>query len=57
MGRREGKDTFAMKRRRMPYIAKIKRDDPFRLADRREIEAMVKRIAAGDRSVRPFDVS
>ena len=30
----------------MPYVAKIKRDDPFRSADRREIEAMVKRIAA-----------
>jgi hypothetical protein len=25
----------------MPYVAKIKRDDPFRLADKREIEAMV----------------
>ena len=35
-----------MKRRRMPYVAKIKRDDLFRAADRREIEAMVKRIAA-----------
>ena len=44
--RRKGEDTFAMKRRRMPYVAKIKRDDPFRPADRREIEAMVKRIAA-----------
>ena len=44
--RRKGEDTFAMKRRRMPYVAKIKRDDPFRAADRREIEAMVKRIAA-----------
>lgn len=44
--RRKGEDTFAMKRRRMPYVAKIKRDDPFRLADKREIEAMVKRIAA-----------
>ena len=44
--RRKGEDTFAMKRRRMPYVAKIKREDPFRLADRREIEAMVKRIAA-----------
>jgi hypothetical protein len=27
-------------------LAKIKRDDPFRSADRRKIEAMVKRIAA-----------
>ena len=44
--RRKGEDTFAMKRRRMPYVAKLKRDDPFRLADKREIEAMVKRIAA-----------
>ena len=44
--RRKGEDTFAMKRRRMPYVAKIRRDDPFRPADRREIEAMVKRIAA-----------
>jgi hypothetical protein len=35
-----------MKRRRMPYVAKIKRDDPFRSADRREIEAMMRRIAA-----------
>jgi hypothetical protein len=31
--RRKGEDTFAMKRRRMPYVAKIKRDDPFRSAD------------------------
>jgi hypothetical protein len=30
----------------MPYVAKIKRDDPFRSTDRREIEAMVRRIAA-----------
>lgn len=44
--RRKGEDTFAMKWRRMPYVAKIRRDDPFRSADRREIEAMVKRIAA-----------
>jgi hypothetical protein len=33
--RRKGEDTFAMKRRRMLYVAKIKRDDPFRSADRR----------------------
>jgi len=44
--RRKGEDTFSMKRRRMPYVAKIKRQDPFRPADSREIEAMVKRIAA-----------
>jgi hypothetical protein len=30
----------------LPYVAKIKRDDPFRAADKREIEAMVRRIAA-----------
>ena len=35
-----------MKRRRMPYVAKIKREDPFRPDDSREIEAMVRRIAA-----------
>jgi hypothetical protein len=44
--RRKGEDTFAMKRRRMPYIAKIKREDPFKAADKRELEAMVRRIAA-----------
>jgi hypothetical protein len=43
---RKGEDTFAMKRRQMPYVARIKRDDPFCSADKREIEAMVKRIAA-----------
>ena len=37
----------------MPYVAKIKRDDPFRSADSREIEAMVRRItAAGGCSAR-----
>ena len=35
-----------MKRRRMPYVAKIKREAPFRPADTHEIEAMVRRIAA-----------
>jgi len=45
--RRKGEDRFVMKRRRMPFAAKIKRGDPFRPADRHEIEAMVKRIAAG----------
>jgi hypothetical protein len=44
--RHKGEDTFGMKRRRMPYVAKIKRDDPFQIADRREIEKMVRRIAA-----------
>jgi len=44
--RRKGEDTFAMKRRRMPYVAKIKREDPFRSADKRELEVMIRRIAA-----------
>ena len=43
---RKGEDTFAIKKRRMPFVAKIKRDDPFREADAREIEAMIRRIAA-----------
>jgi hypothetical protein len=46
--RRKGEDTFAMKRRRMPYVpsSSASARDPCRLAHRREIEAMVKRIAA-----------
>jgi hypothetical protein len=46
MGRRRGEDSIASKKRRMPYVAKIKRDDPFRPEDEREIEAMCRRIAA-----------
>src|SRR5262247_1539056 len=46
MGRRRGEDSIASKKRRMPYVAKIKRDDPFCPDDEREIEAMCKRIAA-----------
>ena len=30
----------------MPYVAKVKRDDPFCSKDEREIEAMCRRIAA-----------
>ncbi|GEP61057.1 hypothetical protein [Reyranella soli] len=30
----------------MPHVAKIKRGDPFRSADRREIDSTVRRIAA-----------
>jgi hypothetical protein len=33
MGRRKGEDTFAAKRRRMPFMAKIRREDPFRPED------------------------
>ena len=46
MGRRKGEDTFAVKRRRMPFVAKIRREDPFRPEDGREVEEMCKRIAA-----------
>src|SRR5262249_51368510 len=46
MGRRRGEDSIASKKRRMPYVAKIRRDDPFRPEDEREIEAMCRRIAA-----------
>ena len=46
MGRRRGEDSVASKKRRMPFVAKIRRDDPFRPQDEREIQAMCKRIAA-----------
>ena len=39
-------NPVASKRRRLPFVAKIKRDDPFRPEDEREIDAMCKRIAA-----------
>jgi hypothetical protein len=39
-------NPVASRRRRLPYVAKIKRDDPFRPEDERETEAMCKRIAA-----------
>jgi hypothetical protein len=46
MGRRKGEDTPDRKRRRMPFMAKIRRHDrPFRSADQREIHAMCRRIA------------
>lgn len=43
MGRRKGEDTLAAKRRRMPFVAKMKREDPFHAEDSREIEAMCRR--------------
>ncbi|MBV8187174.1 MAG: hypothetical protein JO339_08040 [Alphaproteobacteria bacterium] len=46
MGRRKGEDTVAAKKRRMPFVAKIKREDPFRPEDEREVQAMCWRIAA-----------
>ncbi len=30
MGRRKGADTIAARRRRMPYVAKMRREDPFK---------------------------
>jgi len=35
MARRKGEDTIAAKRRRMPFVAKIRGDDPFRAEDGR----------------------
>src|SRR5947207_2780379 len=46
MGRRKGEDTPDRKRRRMLFMAKIRRDDPFGSADQREIHAMCRRVAA-----------
>jgi hypothetical protein len=33
MGRRKGEDTFAAKRRRISYVAKLRREDPFKPED------------------------
>lgn len=46
MSKRKSEDTADKKRRRMPYIAKIKRDDPFTTADAQEVYRMCRRIAA-----------
>jgi hypothetical protein len=46
MGRRKGEDTFAAKRRRMPYVAKLQREDPFKPEDAREVQAACRRVAA-----------
>ena len=45
MARRKSVDTLDRKRRRMPFTAKMKREDPFCSADQREIQAMYRRIA------------
>ena len=37
MGRRRGEDSIASRRRRLPYVAKIKRDDPFCPEDERQL--------------------
>jgi hypothetical protein len=34
----------------MPFVAKIKREDPFTPADSREVKAMCLRVAAGVRT-------
>jgi hypothetical protein len=46
MGRGKSIDTPAAQARRMPFVAKIKRQDPFRPNDAQEIYAMCRRIAA-----------
>src|SRR5437762_5672862 len=46
MGRRKGEGTTAAKRRRMPFVAKIKREDPCCPEDTRQIETMCRLIAA-----------
>jgi len=38
-------ETIEGRKRRLPYVAKIKRDDPFRPEDEREIQAACRRIA------------
>jgi hypothetical protein len=45
MARHKSVDTLDRKRRRVPFTAKIKREDPFCSADQREIYAMCRRIA------------
>ena len=39
-------NPVTIRRKRLPYVAKIKRDDPFRPQDEREIEQACRRIAA-----------
>jgi hypothetical protein len=45
-GQTEGENTSDAKRRRMPWVAKITREDPFRPEDSNELYAQCKRIAA-----------
>jgi len=46
MGRGKSVDTPAAQARRMPFVAKIKGEDPFRPNDAQEIYTMCRRIAA-----------
>jgi hypothetical protein len=65
MARRKGEDTSGAKRRRMPWVAKIKREDPFRPEDSNELHAQCKRIgtaaehfsAAGGARILAIDIS
>lgn len=47
MSRRKGEDTPARKRRRLPFVVVIEREDPFLDADQREIDAACLRITNG----------
>ena len=47
MNRRKGEDTAAKKRRRLPFRVVLEREEPFCLADDREIEAECRRITNG----------
>jgi hypothetical protein len=39
MSRRKGEDTPAKKRRRLPHVAVVEREDPFLRADSEQLEA------------------
>lgn len=47
MSRRKGEDTPAKKRRRLPFIVVIEREEPFLDVDQREIDAACLRITNG----------
>lgn len=46
LAKRKSEDTADKKRRRMPFVAKIRREDPFTTEDASEIYRMCRRIAA-----------
>ncbi len=48
MSYRKGEDTPAKKRRRMPHVAVIDRDDVMRTADRDELEQVCQRLTNGN---------
>lgn len=47
MGRRKGEDTPAKKRRRMPHVAVIEREEPFLRSDSEALEAECQRVTNG----------